>query len=131
MPIIMATIVIQENDSAVLDVLILALQAEGHRSIGLLGSCPLAMSNVVKRNIPDIVLVDYRNRDNVGKTLLAVIKKLKAKLPVIALSCDLNISKIAVQLGFDGFIRKPFDLDEIFETINNILRPSAHLDYQA
>lgn len=126
----MATIIVQENDSAVLDVLTQALQLEGHQPIGILGACPLAMSNTVKRNFPDLVLMDYRNRNGAGTTLLTVVKSLKAKLPVIALSCELNISKIANNLGFDGFLVKPFDLEELFDTIKRYLTSSETLSQQ-
>lgn len=126
----MATIIIQENDSAVLDVLTMALRLEGHHPIGILGTCPLAMLNTVKRNFPDLVLMDYRNRDNGGTTLLSVVKNLKAKLPVIALSSELNISKIANKLGFDDFIIKPFDLEDLFNTVKRYLISCGTLPHQ-
>lgn len=117
----MATIIIQENDSAVLDVLTQALKLEGHLPIPMLGSCPIEMTKSVKRHYPDLVLVDYRSNNDSGKKLLAAIRKISSWLPVMALSCDLNISKMASVIGFNNFLAKPFDLDEFFGKISLLL----------
>lgn len=117
----MATIIIQENDSAVLDVLTQALELKGHLPIPILGSCPIEMTKSVKRHYPDLVLVDYRSYSDTGATLLATIRKISSWLPVMALSCDINISKIAFGMGFTSFLAKPFDLDEFFCKISLLL----------
>lgn len=117
----MATIIVQENDSAVLDVLTQALELKGHLPIPILGSCPIEMTKSVKLHYPDLVLVDYRSTNDSGKNLLAAIRKVSSWLPVMALSCDLNISKVASVMGFNNFLSKPFDLDEFFGKVSLLL----------
>lgn len=117
----MATIIIQENDSAVLDVLTQALALENFRPIPILGCCPKEMLDLIRKNHPDLVIMDYRANRNDGLVLLEAIRKVSRYLPVLAISCDLNIAKVANGLGFDGYVAKPFDLDELFRTVNSFL----------
>lgn len=117
----MATIIIQENDSAVLDVITQALALENHRPIPILGSCPEEMSSAIRRFRPDLVLVDHHAGLKSWSVLLGSIRKISRALPVVALSCDLHIAKIADRIGFNGFLSKPFDLDELFQKVEALL----------
>ena len=117
----MATIIIQENDNAVLDVLTLALSQQGHQTIPVLGAAPEKISALIRKYTPQLVLVDFRSTTTSGASILAAIRKISLKLPVVALSCELNISKKISKMGFDGCIEKPFDLYEFFDTINSCL----------
>ena len=121
----MAKIIIQENDGAVLDVLTQALQMEGHRPIPILGPCPDQMSIYIESHNPDLVLVDYRSNSCQGSSLLDTIRRISSKLPIIVLSCELNIAKAISKLGFTAYLTKPFNLDDLYETINSMLNDKA------
>jgi CheY-like chemotaxis protein len=115
----MATIIVQESDEAVLDVITLTLEEEGHNVIGFLGQCPIGILQKLKQHLPDIVLIDYWGMCETGRLILDTIKSFSPRIPVIALSCDANISDLAKTVGFTGYIKKPFELVEI----HNVLRP--------
>ena len=123
----MAVIIIQENDCAVLDVLKQAFMLEDHHPIPILGSCTEELSKLIRRHRPDLVLIDYRSTSPCGALLLAAIRKISSALPVIALSCDLNIGKMASKLGFDGFLSKPFDLGELYAKVDSFLNGEPNL----
>ena len=114
------TIIVQENDGAVLDVLTQALRLEGHRTVGLLGDCPKAMSTTILENQPSLILMDYRSTTAHSSILLKAIRKISTLIPVLALSCEFNLEQIKV-VGLSGYLAKPFDLDELFISVNNMM----------
>ena len=113
----MATIIVQESDEAIIDVITLALEEEGHHTIGLLDQCPFALSQKLRLYIPDIVFLDYRAAYETGIALFRAVKEFSPRLPVIALSCDINISQTAQTVGFSSYIQKPFDLEDLFNKV--------------
>ncbi len=48
--------------------------------------------------------------------------------PVMLLSASADISRIARTVGAVGFLRKPFDLDDVLEIVNRVVRAPADLD---
>ena len=71
---------------------------------------------------PDLILLDLRLPDMYGtqafRHLQADLET--ASIPVIALSADVTRHRIdeILELGFAGFIAKPFDPDELIEKID-------------
>jgi CheY-like chemotaxis protein len=72
---------------------------------------------------PDVILLDYRLADGSGGELCRTIKSHPTlhNIPVIIFSAytqpglDFNV------YGCDAIIAKPFDLDNLVETINNLI----------
>ena len=67
----------------------------------------------VKETRPHMVLVDVRMPDKDGVTLLKEIKEIDREISVIMVTAlrDENVAKRTLQLGADGYITKPIDLD--------------------
>ncbi|WP_426328682.1 response regulator [Pedobacter sp. R-06] len=110
------TIMVQDTDESILDVLKTALEMEGFKVIPIL-HCDDDVINIVDKNRPHVVVLDIRLAD---KDCINLCQKIKAKyphLPVIALSCNVNIRDRYAKEGFDGYIEKPFDLDLLYRTI--------------
>jgi DNA-binding response OmpR family regulator len=116
----MNTIIIQETDTAVLDVLQTAL-AEENFKVYAMQHCDEDFMRLIEHTRPHVVVLDYRLD---GKRCLEIFMEIKTKyphLPLIALSCNHNINTVAPQLGFDGYIKKPFDLDELYSTLRRFI----------
>lgn len=84
------TIMVQDTDESILDVLKIALEMEGFKVIPIL-HCNDDIMDIIDRNMPHRVVLDTRltNTD-----CLAICQKIKVKyphLPVVALSCNGNI----------------------------------------
>ena len=56
-----------------------------------------------------------------GKVRLRILEKIKAKYPVIAMSCNHNINDEYSAIGFDDYIPKPFDLDHLYPTLRKYI----------
>lgn len=68
---------------------------------------------------PDIILLDHRLRDRFGCDVCKEIKACPAisGIPVIILSACMDLPKLANDCYADGFIEKPFDVDELYNYI--------------
>lgn len=79
----------------------------------------------VRDTNPDIILMDLRIPD-IGGSDATLLLKSNAKtnsIPILILSANPNIEVIAAKTGADGFIKKPFDINQIIKTIDAHLTP--------
>lgn len=114
----MATIIIQENDSAVLEILTQALAEEGYNAVPLADPSPPKLLAAIKKYHPHLVMIDYRSTGERGIELLKTVRNSKPKIPVLALSSNNNIERSALKAGFQGYIKKPFDLNDLYQTLD-------------
>jgi DNA-binding response OmpR family regulator len=122
------TIIVQDKDESILDVLKLALEMEGFKVIPVM-NCEDEILDTIEEHRPHVVVLDYRLD---GKDCIDICHKIKARypyLPVIAISCNINIDQKYAKNGFDAYIQKPFDLGLLYKTIKNHLpKGSRSLD---
>jgi two-component system nitrogen regulation response regulator NtrX len=93
------------------------------------GYIPLRAENgrqaleAVKRQPPDLVLLDLRLPDINGIEVLEGIRRIHPQLPVILVSAygDVSSAVRAVKLGAYDFLEKPLDADRLVVTVRNAL----------
>ena len=117
---IMETIIVQDTDKAILDMLTDALTMEGFQV------CPVLDYNqdfiaLIEQHRPHVVMLDYRLNGEVCREICFKIKSVYPHLPVIALSCNYNIDRLYGEHGFDAYIRKPFDLDLLYAILRKFI----------
>lgn len=115
----MNTILIIEDDKAIVDVLKMILEHDGFKTEQAFNG-PSGIEKFKAVN-PDVVLLDIRMPKMDGIEVLQEIRKLDKKSIVIMISGHGNI-ETAVQttkLGAYDFISKPFDVDRLKLTIQN------------
>lgn len=80
----------------------------------------LAVDYVAQNPEVDLVLMDVKMPILSGKDAMSMIKKDHPQLPVIAFTAfSMNEEKTALlEEGFDGFISKPVQIEELVKTIN-------------
>jgi len=118
--LIMETIIVQDTDEAVLDVLTLALQMEGFEVFSLTDINGNFL-DVIDEVRPHVVMLDYKLH---GDACIEVCHQIKGKyphLPVLALSCNSNINQEYRINGFDGYIEKPFDLTLLYKILRKYI----------
>lgn len=116
----MDKIIVQETDPAVLDVLKLALTDAGF-DVHATNHCSPDFLDIITEKQPHLVVLDYKLS---GKEAIEVCYQIKTRfphLPIIALSCNYNINQDYARHGFDGYIRKPFDLDLLVEILRKYI----------
>ncbi|MDB5135599.1 MAG: response regulator receiver [Mucilaginibacter sp.] len=112
----METIVVQETDKEVLEVLTIALQMEGFKVFAS-QNLDKNILDLVEKQKPHVVMLDYRLKGDAAIEMCKLIRKKYPYLPVIALSCNSNIHNIYSQQGFADYIEKPFDLDLLYAVL--------------
>ena len=95
------------------------LELEGYKVlVAMNGKTGLAMA---KEKIPDIILCDIMMPEADGNEVFNGLKKdlSTAGIPFIFLTASAEKSEVEAGLGMgaNGYIRKPFEPDELFDTI--------------
>ncbi|NQX54525.1 response regulator [Pedobacter panaciterrae] len=109
----METIIVQDTDAAILDVLTQALIMEGFQVLPV-SDIKGDFLSLVDQHRPHVVMLDYKLDGEACKQTCFQIKQRYPHLPIIAMSCNYNIDRLYGANGFDGYIRKPFDLDLLY-----------------
>lgn len=108
----MKKVIVQDLDCGLLETLTIILE-EASYEVMAVTQYKDVLSEIVKFS-PDLVLLDFRLSGTESAGICRQIKKQIPLLPVIALSCNLNIHNEYIMAGFDDFISKPFDIDHFF-----------------
>jgi DNA-binding NtrC family response regulator len=112
----METVIIQDTDKDILDILTTALELE-HFKVFTVMEQESDLLNMIARLRPQVVVVDYRLE---GKDCIRICREIKVRyphLPVVAMSCNSNINEVYDRHGFDDYIPKPFDLEHLYEVL--------------
>lgn len=83
--------------------------------------------NMVSMNRPDLIFMDIRMPVLDG---IAAAKKLKENpetetIPVIALTASVSSKDEMLKNGFDGFICKPFNIEDLFSLLSKFYKPKT------
>ena len=113
------TIIIIDSDPLLLDVLAIALNREGYKVI--VTTEHRSVLKLVKQHQPNMVIIEFRLRRNEAWLLCQQLSKYNNNLILLALSSNSDIKNIYASRGFDGFVPKPFELDELFDTVNSFI----------
>ncbi|WP_183575469.1 response regulator [Mucilaginibacter sp. X5P1] len=122
----METIIVQETDSDVLDILTYVLHNGGYTVYPML-SCDEDFLDIIEQTKPHVVMLDFKLKGQESMRVLREIKERYPHLPVIAASCNSNINEEYDKAGFDDYIPKPFDLEVLYETLRKHI-PKSKLD---
>jgi DNA-binding response OmpR family regulator len=120
----METIMIQEADPAILDVVTTALQMQGYRVCSLTDDKENILE-MIRRHRPKLVLMDCWLNHYSGRQISHWIKSHFPGLPVVAFSCDNQIDQHYRRLGYDDYIKKPFNLSHLYGTVRKYLTGST------
>ena len=118
-------ILIIEDELALQQTLKLNLELEGYQTY----TCGNGGDAIyqVKKNRPDLILLDIMLPIISGIEIYKELKKLNIQTPVIFLTAKNNVQdKIeGLKLGADDYITKPFELEELLLRIHNVLKRNA------
>ncbi len=109
-------VLIIEDDPDILDMMTYILQDEGFRVICSMETVSIAY---VRELDPALILLDNRLADGFGRDLCLKLKADPATrhYPVVMVSAVNHLAQVAEDSRADGYLNKPFDLEELVETV--------------
>ena len=78
---------------------------------------------ILSNELPDLILMDIKMSGKDGRVICRDLKsQLKTKnIPIILLSASHQLHDSALEAGADGFMAKPFRMNELLEKINDLI----------
>jgi two-component system response regulator VicR len=115
-------ILIIDDDEDILEILNIIFQDEG---FDVVVSNTGEASEHIDVIHPDILLLDVRifGYEKRGNEICATIREKYSQnqLPVILISAETDIEALAGSCGANGYIKKPFDIGEVYSTVKRVL----------
>ncbi len=113
-----AKVLVVEDEQAILKILGIKLRVSGYSVITAHdGEEGLQLLDSAR---PDVLLLDIILPGMNGLELLEELRS-RSRLPVIVFSARPENGQEALRLGADNFLAKPFDVDELVKTIDEVL----------
>lgn len=114
-------ILVADDDPGILEVIKIILEENGFKVI------PVSDGHLILKTIkdtkPDLILLDIWMSGTDGRKIATIIKKqnVTKHIPILIISALSEIEDIAKSVGADGYISKPFDIDEFLSTIKKFV----------
>lgn len=110
-------ILVIEDDRAIVEVVKIILETEGHTVFTAATSDEAY--RIIEEDIPHLVLLDIWLGGHDGGKIAKILKttNLTKHIPVVMTSANSETEKIATVSGADGFLLKPFTIDELLQVI--------------
>ena len=118
-------ILVADDDPSVLS-LVRTLLESGGDSVSSASNGQEALSEIAQHR-PDIVLLDVMMPVMDGLTACSELRKNPetSDMPVVVMSASENLSRSLTEIGANGFIAKPFDIDELLALLISCQQPAV------
>lgn len=112
-------VMVVDDEPAILDVLRLILEDEGYEVLTATRQDEIRAD----QSRPELILLDIWLSGVSGEQICRQLKGDPATrdIPVILVSANRDTAAIAKHCGAEGFISKPFDLDEVLDLVGDYL----------
>ena len=117
-------VLVVDDDDAIRDTVAEVLASEGY--LVLTAANGAEALNLVEAQRPDLVLLDMRMPVLDGWGFVAGLNERGIRLKVLVLTATQDARRWAGEIGADGWIAKPFDLDELLSAVEAlcVVRPA-------
>jgi DNA-binding response OmpR family regulator len=111
-------VLIVEDDDALCELLTILVSEEGY-DVQCVSTATRGL-DLARQRPPSLVLVDLILPDMSGEQFVTELRALRiASAPVIALSGHPNLEQEAARIGADGYLSKPFELEDVLATVRS------------
>lgn len=115
-------ILIAEDDSAIVEVMKIILEEAGYQTLTL--DSGEKVHATLQKEKPHLMLLDiWLSGEDGGEIAKRLKSDAKTKnTPIIMISANNETEQIAKDVGADGFLRKPFDINDLLEIVQKYIR---------
>jgi CheY-like chemotaxis protein len=114
-------ILIIDDDAAIVDSLQIILENEGYETNNTVNiEAILSM----KKDLPDLILLDFSLLAMDGWDICSILKSQEPTkhIPIIMVSADKDIAKIAKAARADAYIPKPFEISNLLKKVKENIK---------
>ncbi|MFA0963990.1 PleD family two-component system response regulator [Roseivirga sp. BDSF3-8] len=118
----MGKILMVEDDPGIMEVSKIILEKAGHTFIGLREGETILQTVAIEK--PDLILLDLMLPGVNGSEIATKLKKNpeSKEIPVVVVSARYNIKQIAEEIGSDGYLSKPFEIEDLTDLAEKYLQ---------
>ena len=120
----MARVLLIYDEPDLLEMCDLVLQSGGHTAVRAFTEFDRGLDlDALSDPVPDVVVLDLVMPHVTGEEVFRRLRDapVTSKVPVVIMSALAEGEQIAKDLGADGFLEKPFDADELLDTVDQVL----------
>jgi CheY-like chemotaxis protein len=115
-------ILVVDDDPSILSFVEMALDGEGY-SVATASNGAQALAAVSDRPDLDLILLDMRMPVMDGWAFAQAYRSRQGPhAPIVVISAAVDAGKRALEIGADGYLGKPFDLDDLLATAARYIR---------
>ncbi|MDI3339875.1 MAG: response regulator [Sphaerobacter sp.] len=121
-PQLTQSILVVEDDPSIAELIAWALDDAGF-AVRSAASVAEAL-RLCDQATPDLVVVDFLLPDGLGSDLICALRqRCLARVRAVVISAHPRAAELARSIDADACLRKPFDLDDFFSTVERLLLP--------
>ncbi|MDO8429033.1 MAG: response regulator [Candidatus Daviesbacteria bacterium] len=116
-------ILICDDDQGILEVIKIMLETKSYQ-VKVLSNGKSIQKQVASFQ-PDLILLDIWMPGIDGREITKVLKKSDSSkgIPIIIISALNETKKMAAEIGAQGFLSKPFEMDDLLKTVDKYSSP--------
>jgi CheY-like chemotaxis protein len=114
-----APILVVDDDPGILDIVVRTLDFEGYPAVRARNGAEAL--EAVERQRPSLVLLDMRMPVMDGWAFAEALRERGIAVPVLVMTAANDARRWASEIGAQGYIEKPFDIDELLATVERML----------
>lgn len=110
-------ILVIDDDRSILEVVKIILEENGYE-VSTISNASF-IEKTLQNKLPDLILVDIWMAGYDGRDVTQQLKSQKetSHIPIIVISAHNETQKIAKDAGADGFLEKPFDIEDLLSVV--------------
>jgi DNA-binding response OmpR family regulator len=114
-------IMLIDDDPGIVEVTSLVLAEKGYEVATIAQNDNI--QECIKKNLPDLIVLDLWIFHHNGQQILQEMRQdpVVKDIPVILMSANNELGQIAQKIRANGYIPKPFDINELIEKIKSLL----------
>lgn len=118
-------VLVVDDDPCIVELLAAMLGMEGYQ-VSKATNAEQALE-LVDHHVPDVIVLDWMMPDTDGIELCRILKKRveTSLVPVIVISANDRVRRVSREAGADGWLLKPFDLDDLLATVRNSIKKKS------
>ena len=119
----LSTVLVVDDDASILDTVSSILSGEGYDVVSA-STGQEALATVARTRLV-LILLDMRMPVMDGWAVARALRERDNKVPIVVMTAAESAKRWADEVGADGYLAKPFGLDELLDTVERFRTPGG------